>query len=404
MPETNLCGSASLHARSYTMPPRWPLDSFQLVMENTSGSCDFYRSHQACSDLQVWPEKMVEPPVRESIAAVLAGCRNPRRQNPCKALDLGANNGWMSMIMLALGASVLSVEPASDFALAISESAHLNCFNDGERSVVLNAFACDREDRGPRSCMRSRRAWQGYRAAGGAPDGLRGRLRETVGVPVELILTRNVRSLPRARDALTGARSPLYTIPPDTPALEPPPHWELVKMDGDGPEGGWMRTLERLLRQRRLSVGAVTIEGNNLDSATMRAFQSRHGYTVYRLEMGDRRRTITPDGWDANSPAGTPMASITSGVDGRRAAQPRDALESEVFGLRGMRHLFRARANLTLTEWDVLLGPIHANRGGAGRAEAPPGRRLAAGPVHHWLLTTQRLEEPARPRGRRAES
>ena len=392
------CGPDSLRNRSYTMPPRWPLDTFQLIMESASGgegssnrsqTCNLYRNSRPCCDLQEWPEVVVEPPVRESIISFLAGCAlRPKHRPPCRAADLGANNGWMSMIMLALGAHVVSVEPASDFAMAVSESAHLNCFAD--RSVVLNAFACAVPDHGPRSCMRSRRAWTGYRA-GGPPIGLRDRLKETHGVLLELILTRNLAALPRTRNALTGVLEPLTTIPADALPLHnlmAPPHWDLIKMDSDGPEGSWLRLVERLISQRKLTVGTLTIEGNNVDGETMQLFQAAHGYAVYRLEMGDRRRWITSDGWDAHSPSGT-MATL-------RPPQPRDTLETEVFSLRAMRHLFRVADNITLSGWRTLLGPI-AGLKGASRA----GRRIASTgdkAVHHWLLTSEKnLAEPTRP-------
>ena len=145
--------------------------------------------------------------------------------------------------------------------MAVSESAHLNCFAD--RSVVLNAFACAVPDHGPRSCMRSRRAWTGYRA-GGPPIGLRDRLKETHGVLLELILTRNLSALPRTRNTLTGVLEPLTTIPADALPLNnlmAPPHWDLIKMDSDGPEGSWLRLVERLISQRKLTIGTLTIEG-----------------------------------------------------------------------------------------------------------------------------------------------
>ena len=109
------------------------------------------------------------------------------------------------MMMLALGANVTSVEPASDFAAAIHESAVLNCW--GARHRSLNAFACEKLDHGPRSCMRSRKPWNAYRAGGGGRDDLKERLRETSGRTVAQILAgpESV-AAPRARGFLiTGS-------------------------------------------------------------------------------------------------------------------------------------------------------------------------------------------------------
>ena len=53
--------------------------------------------------------------------------------------------------MLSLGAHVVSVEPQPDLALAVKETAQLNCWEG--RSKVLNAFACIKEKE---RCMRER--------------------------------------------------------------------------------------------------------------------------------------------------------------------------------------------------------------------------------------------------------
>lgn len=295
---------------------------------------------------------MVERAVREVLTSFLADCRSRPEDSPCWAADFGANNGWMSMTMLSLGANVISVEPASDFADAINKSAALNCWS--HRSIVINAFACERKDRGPRSCMRSRKAWTGYRAGGGPPAGLRNRLRETPGVTIGSILLSRGSSLTATAETSLSLRN----------GRSEPLHYDLLKLDGDGPEGGWMRAIDNLITKSMLSVDVITVEGNNLAAVTMRRFQRLHGYTIYRLQIGDPRRYIGPTGWDERSPADTPMASLV-----HKGAQKRNAWEKEIFGLRAMRQLFKASSNLTVEQWETLLAPI---KGYAG---------------HQWLLT-----------------
>lgn len=119
-----VCGSNSL---AYTMPARYLFPPIHLVMENQPGACDFYKSKQPCCDLEQHLERMVEHEVREVITSFLGGCRSRAASHtaPCWAADFGANNGWMSMMMLSLGVNVISVEPASDFAAAIKQSAAL---------------------------------------------------------------------------------------------------------------------------------------------------------------------------------------------------------------------------------------------------------------------------------------
>ena len=58
---------------------------------------------------------------------VAAHCPRRPADRPCRALDLGSNNGWMASYMLQLGSRVVAVEPANDFAAALKESAALSC-------------------------------------------------------------------------------------------------------------------------------------------------------------------------------------------------------------------------------------------------------------------------------------
>lgn len=368
--------TGSLYARAYALAPRWPFLNLPiyLIMEAEPSSCDFYRSSGPCCDWTRKPEGMVEHSVREALVALLGRCAL-KNAAPCRAVDFGANNGWMSLFMLALGANVTSVEPASDFADAIGESARLNCW--GERHRALNAFACERDDRGnKRGCMRHRRAWNGYRAGGGGREGLRDKLRETPGMTIAEILTG------------TAADGEL-----PSPAKPTRIHYDLLKLDGDGPEGTWMRAIDRLMSARRISVSSILLEGNNLDEATMVRFQSRHGFHIYRLDEADHRRHMTPDGWDDFSPKGSILNLTRSSSSGVGRVWARDALEEEIFGVRGMRHLWRVKDNLSKIEWNILLSPI-----GPYDAKHSANKMVSAGGQgYQWMLVKEQLSEPVLP-------
>ena len=101
---SHFCSNASVLATSYTIPSRWPLPPIQLVMERMPGTCDNYRGGPACCDIVNFPERLIERQVREVLVSFLTGCTT--RPGGCRAADFGGNNGWMSMIMLALGARV----------------------------------------------------------------------------------------------------------------------------------------------------------------------------------------------------------------------------------------------------------------------------------------------------------
>ena len=291
------------------------------------------------------------------------------------------------MIMLALGAEVTSVEPASDFAAAIHESAVLNCFSHRHRSV--NAFACEKRDHGPRSCMRPRRAWNTFRYGGGGALDLKSRLNDTSGRTIASLL---------APWSPPGASAETRRRPPTSPT-----HYDLLKLDGDGPEGGWLRAIEDLLTSARVSVMTMVVEGNNLDASVMSRLQRLHGYDIYRLDDGgDDRRHVTPDGWDQYSERGT-MESLESlrrrDVFGRTQPWARDALEVEMFSLRAMRHVWRVKSNASKSEWRVLLGPL-----GVYNATLD-AKRAYKGTAHQWVLTMETpLTEPVNdPRPRSVE-
>mmetsp|Transcript_21640 Transcript_21640/g.45950 ORF Transcript_21640/g.45950 Transcript_21640/m.45950 type:complete len:155 (-) Transcript_21640:1217-1681(-) len=129
-----------LYNRSYPLPPRWPFPGqIRLVMESRPGSCDLYGDSTVCCDITTQRvDDFVERHTTEVLGAILTTC--PQRTPPCRAADIGANNGWMSAFMLSLGAHVISVEPQADLVHALRETVILNCW--ANRSVVHNAFAC----------------------------------------------------------------------------------------------------------------------------------------------------------------------------------------------------------------------------------------------------------------------
>ena len=153
---------------------------------------------------------------------------------------------------------------------------------------------------------------------------------------------------------------------------------DLLKMDADGPEGGWMERLEQLLSSgAALRVRTIIVEGSNLKPATLQLLQSKHNYTVLRLDEHDERRAITRQGWDAYSPSGT-IARLDRFRDehyahdrARCKYSPRSThlkpmgdnvsrldLEEEWFGVRAMRHVYRVKPGATAQGWTTILQPV----------------------------------------------
>lgn len=386
----------------------------------------------------------------EVIASSLHGCH--RRQ--CRAVDLGANNGWFTMLMQQQGADVIAVEPQADLARAIEESRTLNCIPP-ERLQVVSARACARAtmgssklrgnlERGYGECMkpvavRNCTGHTGWRSGGGRPRlhaelgaqcaAKLGLPSKSIGVPMaEVLLER----WPAARNHdAAEARPPLSKPSPSlfssmmgaassmvgsgggggAPPSRPPVHIDLIKMDADGPEGGWLEELDALLCARQLTVGAIVVEASFIRPALFQRLQHVHNMSFYRFDQCDGRRLITSDGWDALSPVGTMLPlnrlektterwasarfisrysptnvqkmghmlttpeerAMTLGMLGN--ASSRADLEDEVFAARALRHVFRAKPNLSLAQWVALMQPL-----GHERYESHPPT---------WLITRE---------------
>ena len=350
-------------------------------MEDVPGTCNLYESRPSfCCELTRQDDESIEGFVREAIVSLLGGCHRRR----CRALDVGANNGWMSSYMLDLGAHVISVEPQVDLAAAVRATAALNCWED--RSIVFNNFACSCSNSSTRCfdghnklCLRpkvpSRKLWRAEGLAEGpkpssTPRSSRRRARrngQRSKANVSGIEGGAQRIEQRWEQNVTGIGID-DLIFYGTHSRKAPHHVDLIKLDGDGPEFLWLRAVEQLLSKHNLlTIDAMIVEVQLRDTTshalnmsrikwarTFAALQQKHGFEFYRLDQHDFRRLLTSTGWDAFSPPGT------IGKLGRvRGALARDAVEDELFGVRAMRHLFRIKNNLSMAEWDVVLTPMN---------------------------------------------
>jgi hypothetical protein len=329
-----------LLSRAYMMPAHWPFDAFPLVMElSTPGACDLYGNPNVCCQMTDAEDNSIEGHVREAITSVLHGCH--RRK--CRALDLGANNGWFSIMMLQQGASVIAVEPQADLARAMQETAKLNCV-DPRRFRVYTARACAALSKGPRPLQRHRRrsfsdcmapervtncSTAGWRLGGGKPllHRLYGkRCAAKLGLPTEiggvslaaLLLGDGPGGASSGASGGSGSSGSSAigggTLIEDGDGSHGLPGWilslprmhvDFIKMDADGPEGSWLEEIDALMSHDKLSVGAIAVEASFVRPALFQRLQNVHGFHFYRFDSVDARRLITRDGWDAFSPPGT---------------------------------------------------------------------------------------------------
>eukprot|EP00908_Phaeocystis_cordata_P000571 Transcript_10636.p1 GENE.Transcript_10636~~Transcript_10636.p1 ORF type:complete len:405 (-),score=5.26 Transcript_10636:214-1368(-) len=299
------CGPTDLKHRSYELPVRWPYPSIRLVMETQPKGCDLYWDRSFCRRLEAGLDFEPECHVVEVISSFLVGCH----QRVCRAVDLGANNGWMTAYMLALGASVVSAEAQADLVNAVNETIELNCWRD--RGKVLFAFVeADPAANGMRTMHK------GYRA------GLKPKrivLPPVPAWPIDKIL------LGAASERHDSRRGGLPTL-------------QLLKMDADGPEGSWLERIDALLAQGLMRIETMVVECSGCKPQTLHRLQKVHGYQIFQLDMHIDQRFLDARGID-----------VYSGFRPALSAQP-DFVD-ERYSVRLMRHLYHFRQNMTLQEW-----------------------------------------------------
>ena len=90
--------------------------------------------------------------------------------------------------------------------------------------------------------MRPRRAWNTFRYGGGGAVDLKSRLNDTYGVTIASILDPSSHTRAEGAHALAGAIAT---------------HYDLLKLDSDGPEGGWVRAIDKMLTAGAISVDTM---------------------------------------------------------------------------------------------------------------------------------------------------
>jgi FkbM family methyltransferase len=122
-----------IHKAIYVTQPRhelcerYPLKPIPVVLETAAGIC-FFGSHltkgticeNALRGKSTWSP---DPHVRDIITTVLLPCSLRSQRHDCFAIDVGSNFGAHTLVMLELGARVVSIEPQLDLCVASRISA-----------------------------------------------------------------------------------------------------------------------------------------------------------------------------------------------------------------------------------------------------------------------------------------
>ncbi|KAJ3185942.1 hypothetical protein HDU85_000856 [Gaertneriomyces sp. JEL0708] len=97
---------------TYPLPPYFGLPSIPIVLETESGTCNLFESPgtprpNVCDKMSRKEFYEPDPHVREVISSLFWDCHYRK----CYGVDVGANIGYFSLWMAALGAEVVSFEP-----------------------------------------------------------------------------------------------------------------------------------------------------------------------------------------------------------------------------------------------------------------------------------------------------
>ena len=340
--------NATLLARSYPMPRRFPFGTpFNLVMETIPGSCNLYDGVQVELDdgskrsiCQMFSDGvLMQPEVhsRQIISSFLGDCRM-RADTPCRAVDLGANNGWLASMMLALGVTdLVAVEPQPDLARALRDTVKLNCW-DRPTVRILNGFVTiGDEKRGEPVTVSCR----GYRLGLRGGHELKNACPGAVHVPMADIFTHS--------------------------------HYHFVKIDVDGLDGEIIEWLANRIRKGTLQVDTLFVECSRCNPKTLFAYQKELNYSAYLLDKCDERRDLDEKGVDI--------------ANGYRPFDLDPILE-EHYGQRFLRHVFYVKPSADLTAWTR----INQVRKPRPKGPAPNGKFIL-GP-REYVFTKERLLEP----------
>ena len=337
---------ADLKARSYLVAVGFPFgDSFRLVMEDSPGSCDIYegarvslsgvsKSLTICQLFSAGVLMQPEVHTRQVISSFLADCR--MRHEPCHAVDIGANNGWVSGMMLTLGVmNLTSVEPQPDLAGALRDTVRLNCWQD-HAIVHSNAITLEISLDAKPVMMRGGYRLYHYTASGQRLDHYT--------YNTTWIYVGRVFSLSR---------------------------YDLIKIDVDGIDGDLLEWLHRRVQERVISVETIVIECSGCSAHILWSFQQELGYHAYILDNTDERRFLNSKGRDI--------------VNEFRPIPDLDPALEERYALRFLRHVFYVKPSADPGAWERILAPRVSTRRHIPRSSMGP---------REIVLTKQQLLQP----------
>ena len=347
VPMSRCVHDPALLARSYPMPSRFPFGApFHLVMESRPRSCDLYdgasmvmKDGSRRTICQLFSDGVLMQPevhTRQVVASFLGDCR--MRRTPCRAVDIGSNNGWVSGMMLQLGvASLTTVEPQADLANAFRETVKLNCWDRSHGHsvrVLSNAITLDDNERGRQINLKC--GWRLYHFS--------------------------KHKVPNC----TAAAVPISDVFTDA-------HYDFVKIDVDGIDGELLRWLRRRLASGALRVDTLLIECSGCEHQTLWSFQHELGYHAFLLDNTDERRYLDARGHDVASGFATIPALDT-------------ALE-ERYAQRFLRHVFYVRPSADRDAWRRINTPRAKPKAFVDRGRNPTAPR-------EYVFTKLQLAEP----------
>lgn len=304
-------------------------------METKSGTCDlFWHMHNQhpspCEEYAKGNSYAPELHVLQAIATSLHRCR--QTQQGCRSVDVGANIGDLTALMVAFGQShVIAVEPQLDLARALNQTVLVNGWAD--KVQVLAGLAS------------------------GRAGGLNGTKLLNAGYRFSEI---DMKMTPWEAPFI-----PLYDI-----IVGQGGTFDLVKIDTDSVDGELLGMVLQLQKQKIVDIKSVICEFEGGSAQMLFEFQQL-GFHIYRLNAHLNFRRFNSEGYDVLNNFTAVLPKSWQGI------------VEERYSLHYMKYVLKVvRKAKNATEFETLLGTNI------------PYPLQNKGSFVHWFFTKLDLEQP----------
>lgn len=295
----------------YFIQKRYPVPKIPVYVVNVQRGCVL--GGAICNTLKKNLWMVYDPHVRDIVASVLLPCKF--NNEPCKAIDIGANFGMHTLSMLMLNTKVTSIEPQPDLCASLMMSATRLGMSDSAR--IRCGLVASADDVASGEKLRKKVPFD--------PAGAYhydGQVEKPFTYEAHGLSSEGVPLVPLA-DLLPARGSEL----------------RLMKIDTDSIDCDIVNQVFDRIGKGELRVKNIIFESNGCSQIPQVLHRAQKmGFNVYRIDMGNLQFDEL-----GSRPKSKGNVHVPTVVD-------------ELFELRFVRYLWRFHDKLKLTQWDETVG------------------------------------------------